>query len=49
MKQLHFSGVMVAVAALAAAVALAHKDVQAAIAGSDKPASDSVGSWCGQK
>ena len=42
MKQLHFSGVMVAVAALAAAVALAQKEVHAAIAGKDKSASDSV-------
>lgn len=42
MKQLHFSGVMVAVAALAAAVALVQKEVQAAIAGKDKSASDSV-------
>ena len=42
MKQVHFSGVMVAVVAFAVAVTLAQKEVLAATAGKDKSASDAV-------
>ena len=42
MKQLHFSGLVVAVVAFAAAVSLAQKEAQAATAGQDKPAADVV-------
>ena len=42
MKQVHFSGVMVAVVAFAAVFTLAQKEVQAATAGKDKSSSDAV-------
>ena len=42
MKQLHFSGLAVAVAAFAAVVTLTQKELHAAIAGKDKSASDAV-------
>ena len=42
MKQLHITGVAVAIAAFAATLVLAHKEVQAAVTGVDKPASDAV-------